>query len=89
MILGGELGELSFSPVVTLHRTLVTISILAESYLRNNHPIPFIPFSPPLRLAAVAAGPNAVEQLCQAWSRQLNTAASVSGGDGISKDQCC
>jgi len=37
-------------------------------------------------LAAVAAGPNAVEQLCQAWSRQLNTAASVSGGDGISKD---
>lgn len=35
-------------------------------------------------LAAVAAGPNAVEQLCQSWSRQLNTAANVSGG--ISKD---
>ena len=57
------------------------------------------------RLAAVAAGPNGVEQLCQAlkcsfrnrnftvgcrkaWSRQLNTAASVSGTAGISKDQC-
>lgn len=37
-------------------------------------------------LAAVAAGPNAVEQLCQSWSRQLNTAANVSGSAGISKD---
>ena len=36
-------------------------------------------------LAAVEAGPKGVEQLCQAWCRQLNTAASVAN---VAKDEC-
>ncbi|CAJ1367357.1 unnamed protein product [Effrenium voratum] len=37
-------------------------------------------------LAAVEAGHAAVEQLCQAWSRQLNTAATVAGSHGVARD---